>query len=77
MKSGRSSSPSFSGGFLPLRGVPLSGELGLSVVVTPDALFSGDVMAIGHLLRLVRSTSKMCVGDVDVLLLVPLKIVSS
>jgi hypothetical protein len=55
----------------------LSGELGLSVVVTPDALFSGDVMAIGHLLRLVRSTSKMCVGDVDVLLLVPLKIVSS
>jgi hypothetical protein len=62
--------PTSSGGFLSLLGLSLSGKLGLSMVEVSDILFSGDVMALGHLVRPARSASKVCVGVAGV----PLKI---
>ena len=52
--------PTSSGGLLPLWGVLLSGELGLSTAEASDIRFSGDVMAFGHLVRPARSASKVC-----------------
>ena len=66
--------PTSSGGLLPLRGVSLSGDLGLSTAEASDIRFSGDVMAFGHLVRPARSASKLCVGIAGVPLWVPLKI---
>ncbi|CAD6206722.1 unnamed protein product [Miscanthus lutarioriparius] len=51
-KSGWSLSPSFSGGLHPPLGDSLSGKPEL-LVDAPDPLLSGDVMATGHLDRLV------------------------
>ena len=62
VESGWSSSPTFSGGFFPLRSVSSFGDLGPSTVVASDCRFSGDVMVVSHLVRPARSTSKMCVG---------------
>jgi hypothetical protein len=48
VKSGWSFAPTFSGGFLPLRGGLLAGVLGMLVVEASDSLLSGDAMAPGH-----------------------------
>ncbi|KAJ1289312.1 hypothetical protein BS78_02G154600, partial [Paspalum vaginatum] len=49
-ESGWSLVPTCFGGFLPLRVVPSSGELGLLLVFkAPDPLSPGDAMAGGHL----------------------------
>jgi hypothetical protein len=53
VKSGWSFAPTFSGGFLPLRGGLLASVLGMSVVEAPGSLLSGDAMDAGHLVRLV------------------------
>jgi hypothetical protein len=66
-----------SGGFPPLWGVSSFNDLGLSTVEASNILFSGDVMAFGHVFRPVRSASKVCVGVVGVPLWVPLKIRAS
>jgi hypothetical protein len=73
MKSGWSFAPTFSGGFLPLRGGLLAGVLGISVLEAPGSLLSGDAMAAGHLVRPVRSAGKKHVGVAGMLLLVPFK----
>jgi hypothetical protein len=73
VKSGWSFAPTFSGGFLPLRGGLLAGVLGMLVVEAPDSLLSGDAMAPGHLVRPVRSAGKKHVGVAGMLLLVPFK----
>jgi hypothetical protein len=65
--------PTSSGGFLSLRGVSESGDLGQPTDVASDIRFSGDAMAFGHLVRPARSASKVCVGVADVPLWVPLK----
>ncbi|CAO2177745.1 unnamed protein product [Urochloa humidicola] len=72
-KSGWVSSTTASGGLLPLLGDSSSGALGLLVIEVPDPLFSGDVMAIGHLARPVRSAITRHVGVPNMLLMVPLK----
>ena len=41
--------PTSSGGMLSLLDVSSSGEPGLLVDEAPDSLFSGDVVAAGHL----------------------------
>jgi len=71
-KSGWSSSSTVSGGFLPTaQGGSSSGAPGLLVI--EDPLLSGDVMAIGYLVRPVRSAFTRYVGVSDMLLTVPLK----
>jgi hypothetical protein len=55
-------------------GLPLSGELELSTVEASDIQFSGDAMALGHLVRPARSASKVRVGVAGVPFWVPLKI---
>ena len=49
-------------GFIPLRGSSSSGVLEILVAIeAPDSLCSGDVVASGHLIRLVRSSvTKVC-----------------
>ena len=54
VESGWSSSPTFFGGFFSLRSVSSSGDLGPSTVVASDYRFSGDVMAVSHLVRPAR-----------------------
>jgi hypothetical protein len=64
----------FYGGFIPLLGVPSSGVWGLLVAFgAPDSLYSGDVMAGGHLLRPGHSAVTTYVEDFDIPLLVPIK----
>jgi hypothetical protein len=65
--------PTSSSGLLPLLGVSSSGKLGLLVDEVPDSLFSGDVVAAGHLAQPGRSTITKHVGVSDVLHLVALK----
>jgi len=67
-KSGWFSSPTASGGLLPLLGDSSSGVAGLLVIEAPDPLYTGDVI------RLVRSAFTRHVGVPDVLLMVPMKI---
>jgi len=67
-KSGWFSSPTTSGGLLPLLGDSSSDVPGLLVTETPDSLYTGDVI------RLVRSAISRHVGVPDVLLMVPMKI---
>jgi hypothetical protein len=69
--SGWASNPTFSGGFLPLRGAQLAGVLGKSTVEASSFLFSSEEMVVGHFARLVRSADKMYVGAAGVLLFVP------
>ena len=66
-KSGWFSSPTTSGGLLPLLGDSSSGVQGLLVIEAPDPLYTGDVI------RLVRSAITRHVGVPDVLLMVPMK----
>jgi hypothetical protein len=65
--------PTSSGDLLPLLGVLSSGKLGLLVDEAPDSLFSGDVVAAGHLAQPGHSTITKHVGVSDVLHLVALK----
>ena len=67
-KSGWFSSPTTSGGLLPLLGDSSSDVPGLLVIEAPDPLFTGDVI------RLVRSAITRHVGVLDMLLIVPMKI---
>jgi len=67
-KSGWFSSPTTSGGLLPLLGDSSSDVPGLLVIEAPDPLYTGDVI------RLVRSAITKLVGVPDVLLMVPMKI---
>ena len=73
-KSGRFSSSTASGGFFSLPGLSSSSEPGLLVIETPDPLFTGEMMAFGHLDWPVRSVIKRHVGLPDVMLMVPLKL---
>jgi hypothetical protein len=73
VKSGWSFAPTFSSGFLPLRGGLLAGVLGMSVVEAPVSLLSGDAMAVGHLVRPMHLAGKKHVGVAGTLLLVPFK----
>jgi hypothetical protein len=52
----------------------MAGVLGMLLVVAPGSLFSGNVMATGHVPRPARSATKKHVGYAVVLLLVPLLI---
>jgi len=73
-KSGWFSFPT-AGGFPPTAwGGSSSGVPGLLVIEVPDLLLSGDVMAIGHLVRPVHSALIGHVGVPNVLFMVPLKI---
>jgi len=73
-KSGWCSCTTASGGFFSLPGLSSSSEPGLLVIETPDPLFTGEMMAFGHLDWPVRSVIKRHVGLPDVLLMVPLKL---
>jgi hypothetical protein len=73
-KSGWFSSSTISGGLFPLLGDSSSGAPGLLVIEAPDPLLCDDVLAVGHLARLVRSAIIWHVGVPNVLLMVPLKI---
>jgi len=73
-KSGWNSCTTSSGGFFSLLGLLSSSEPGLLVIETPDPLFTGEMMAFGHLDWPVRSVIKRHVGLPDVLLMVPLKL---
>ena len=68
------SSPTVSSGFLPIaRGGLSSGAPKLLVIKAQDPLLFDEVMAIGHLVRSVRSAFTRHVGVPDVLLTMPLK----
>ena len=73
-KSGWFSSPTASGGFLPLLGDSSTGAPGLLVIETHDPLPSSDSMVFRHFVQHVRSAFTKHVGVPDVLLMVPLKI---
>ena len=67
-------SPTVSSGFLPIaRGGSSSGAPELLVIKAQDPLLFDEVMAIGHLVRSVRSAFTRHVGVPDVLLTMPLK----
>jgi hypothetical protein len=72
-KSGWVSNPTFSSGFLPLRGALIAGLLGKSTVEASGFLFSGEMMVVGHLVRPGRSAGKRYACAADVLLFVPFK----
>lgn len=65
--------PTSSCGLLPLLGVSSFVEPGLLVDEAPNSLFSGDVVAAGHLAQPGRSTITKHIGVSDVLHLVALK----
>jgi hypothetical protein len=56
-----------------LLGVLCSGVLGFMLFVASDLFDTGEVVAVGHLVRPVRSTFTRHVGFPDVLLLVPIQ----